>query len=211
MRASRASWAVSPMRTCTSAPAMPAETSLSTAACACSPGGYARQSVAIAILSWCGRGALGVAPLRLGWPRFVSGRVDVRVGRAAPLAKCGKEGGRINRLALRCRMHDVHGDAQLSQVRLTAAAAGDMAGEALALLAWEACLEVLGRELHDVPAREPTASHGHVLAPGVARVGFVRGILVAGLNAASQADRRSWSTPARGTLRRGRSRIAGRP
>src|SRR3954451_9260630 len=86
-------------------------------------------------------------------PRFVSGRVDVRVGRAAPLAKCGKEGGRINRLALCCRVHDVHGDAQLSQVRLTAAAAGDMGGEALALLAWEACLEVLGRELHDVPAR----------------------------------------------------------
>src|SRR3954453_17521583 len=119
-------------------------------------------------------------------PRFVSGRVDVRVGRSAPPAKGGKEGGRINRLALCCRVHEVHSYAQLSQVRLTAAAAGDMGGEALALLAWEACLEVLGRELHDVPAREPTASHGHVLAGGVARVGFVRGILVAGLNAAPQ-------------------------
>src|SRR4051812_17388710 len=119
-------------------------------------------------------------------PRFVSGRVGVSVGGAAPLAERGEEGGRINRLALCCRVHDVHGDAQLLQVRLTAAAAGDMGGEALALLAREACLEVLGRELDYVSAREPTASHGgHVPAAAVARVGFMRGVLVAGVNAAS--------------------------
>src|SRR3954447_6462168 len=41
MGASRESWAVSPMRTCTSAPAMPAERSRSTAACACCSEVYA--------------------------------------------------------------------------------------------------------------------------------------------------------------------------